>query len=136
MRKTSKVLSYESSCCFCTANTASRKILRGFKPRFVLTEEASTIPESLCLFPILGNFTSLTRVILSGDAAQLPPIVISRNPNECFQAVQLSLFEHMILSGHPDTQMRVQYRVMGGICRFVSGEFYKGTLQTVEFKEN
>lgn len=121
---------------FCTATTAGRHILRGFRPQIVLIEEASQIPEILCLVPITSSYSSLYRVVLSGDTAQLPLTVLSRNKNECFQAEQLSLFERMILSGHPDTRLQVQYRMMRGICRFVNAEFYNNKLQTVESAQN
>ncbi|KAJ6081056.1 hypothetical protein N7499_005930 [Penicillium canescens] len=121
---------------FCTANTAGRHILRGFRPRFVLIEEASHISETTCLVPIMANYVGLERVILSGDTAQLPPTVISRNENECGQIENVSLFERMILSGHPDIQLRTQYRMMAGICKFIGTEFYNGTLETVESAPN
>jgi hypothetical protein len=121
---------------FCTADTAGRHILRGFRPHVVLIEEASQIAETLCLVPIMSNYSSLYRVILSGDTAQLPPTVLSRNKNECFQAEQLSLFERLILSGHPDTRLQVQYRMTRGICKFVSAEFYDNKLQTEESAAN
>ncbi|KAL2701625.1 hypothetical protein AAEP93_005923 [Penicillium crustosum] len=121
---------------FCTADTAGRHILRGFRPRFVLIEEASHISETTCLVPIMANYIGLKRVILSGDTAQLPPTVISRDENECGQIEQVSLFERMILSGHPDIQLQTQYRMMAGICKFVSTEFYNGTLETVESAPN
>lgn len=73
---------------------------------------------------------------MTGDTAQLPPTVISKNESECGQIELVSLFERMILSGHPDIQLRTQYRMATGICKFVSTEFYNGTLETVESAPN
>ncbi|KGO58028.1 hypothetical protein PEX2_084670 [Penicillium expansum] len=114
----------------CTASTAGRKALRGFRPSYLIVEEASQMVESQALNGIMRNLNGLKKVILSGDTAQLPPTVISRGSNECFNTEQVSLFERMIQTGHPHTQLRTQYRMAPDICKHVSESFYDSKLTT------
>ncbi|KAJ9254366.1 hypothetical protein DTO207G8_3557 [Paecilomyces variotii] len=109
----------------CTASTASRKSLRYFRPAFVLVEEASQIPESTCLNAISRYISSLRKVILSGDVAQLPPTVISLNMNEAYSSEKVSLLQRMLQSGVPDVQLTVQYRMSPDIANFISAEYYE-----------
>ncbi|KAJ5774538.1 hypothetical protein N7457_009434 [Penicillium paradoxum] len=114
----------------CTASTAGRKALRGFRPSYLIIEEASQMVESQALNGIMRNLNGLKKVILSGDTAQLAPTVISRGSNECFNTEQVSLFERMIRTGHPHTQLRTQYRMAPDICKHVSESFYDSKLKT------
>lgn len=114
----------------CTASTAGRKALRGFRPSYLIVEEVSQMVESQALNGIMRNLNGLKKVILSGDTAQLPPTVISRGSNECFNTEQVSLFERMIQTGHPHTQLRTQYRMAPDICKHVSESFYDSKLTT------
>ncbi|RWQ91668.1 ATP-dependent helicase NAM7, partial [Paecilomyces variotii] len=112
----------------CTASTASRKSLRGFRPEFVLVEEASQMPESTCLNAISRYISNLKKVILSGDIAQLPPTVTSLHMNEAYSSEKVSLFQRMLQSGVPDVQLAVQYRMHPHIADFVSAEYYEQKL--------
>lgn len=114
---------------FCTAGTASRKVLRRFHPAYVLVEEASEIPESTCLVPLMSSYQNLRKVILTGDL-NLFPRPKSRSHNECFWSERLSLFGRMILSGHPSIKLSTQYRMPSDICRTVSKLFYRESLKT------
>ncbi|KAJ5805202.1 hypothetical protein N7474_011089 [Penicillium riverlandense] len=114
----------------CTASTAGRKSLCSFQPEIVLVEEASQITEQTCLIPIMRNYANLTKVILSGDKRQLPPIVLSAGQNECYNADKMSLFERMLDSGVSTVSLRVQYRMAKDICDFVNAEYYEGRLTT------
>ncbi|CAG7976130.1 unnamed protein product [Penicillium salamii] len=115
---------------FCTASTSSRKVLRGFQPHYLIIEEASQLVESQSLNPIMRNYSSLKKIILSGDAAQLPPTVLSSGSNECFNLEQVSFFERMIKTGHPDIQLNIQYRMAPDISEHVSQAFYGSNLIT------
>ena len=91
----------------CTASTAGRRSLRNFKPAYLVVEEASQMAETHSLNPIMRNLNSLRKVILSGNTAQLPPTVISKGKNECFNTEIVSLFERMIKTGYPYTELNV-----------------------------
>lgn len=43
----------------------------------VFDREASQVSKSADLIPIMYSYGSLDKIIMSGDTAQLPPIVIS-----------------------------------------------------------
>lgn len=112
----------------CTASTAGRKTLSSLKPAYVIAEEASQMTEATCLNGIIRYYSSLKKVILSGDNAQLPPTVTSLNANEFFESEKMSLFERLILSGHSAVRLQLQHRMHPDIAQFVSQEFYDGSL--------
>ncbi|KAL2834982.1 P-loop containing nucleoside triphosphate hydrolase protein [Aspergillus cavernicola] len=118
----------EAKVVFCTASTASRRALRGFKPTVLIIEEASQIPESICLIPMIRYYPSLGRIVLSGDTAQLPPVITSDGHNEFLESEKLSLFERLLSSGIPDIMLLTQYRMHPDIANFVNTEFYMGRL--------
>ncbi|KAJ5885199.1 hypothetical protein N7495_009709 [Penicillium taxi] len=107
----------------CTASTAGRKSLRGFRPDFLVVEEASQMIESQALNAMMRHLPSLKKVILSGDASQLPPTVISSASNECFDTQKVSLFERLIRTGHPHIQLQIQYRMAPDICKHAGLKF-------------
>ncbi|KAF3481353.1 uncharacterized protein GIQ15_04112 [Arthroderma uncinatum] len=113
---------------FCTASTASRKSLRGFKPAIVIVDEASQLTEATCLNGIVKYYSSLEKVVLSGDAAQLPPTVTSFNRNEFYESDKLSLFERLLKTGVPGVALRTQYRMHPDISAFVNTTFYNDKL--------
>ncbi|KAK2756695.1 hypothetical protein FQN54_005141 [Arachnomyces sp. PD_36] len=114
----------------CTAFTAGRKALRNFKPMFVVADEASQMSESTCVNGFIRSYSTLKKLILSGDPAQLSPTVTSLNTNECYESEKLSLFERLIQARYPSTQLEMQYRMHPHIAQFVSEEFYNGSLIT------
>ncbi|KAJ5213195.1 hypothetical protein N7449_000364 [Penicillium cf. viridicatum] len=101
-------------------------------PAYLVVEEASQMAETHSLNAIMRNLNSLRKVILSGDMAQLPPMVISKG-NECFNAETVSLFERMIKTGHPYTELNVQYRMTGDICKHKTtlNQVFRGNGETL-----
>lgn len=114
---------------FCTASTAGRKALRGFRPSYLIVEEASQMVETQALNAIMRNYSSLRKVVLSGDMAQLPPTVLSAKYSECSNLEEVSFFKRMIKTGHPHTQLVMQYRMAPEISKHVSDAFYGSTDQ-------
>lgn len=115
---------------FCTASTAGRKALRRFQPSYLIVEGASQMVESQTLNAIMPNYSSLKKVVLTGDLAQLAPTVLSVGNSECSNLEQVSFFERMIKTGYPYIQLNLQYRMAPDIGTFVSDAFYDSHLST------
>ncbi|KAK8179583.1 P-loop containing nucleoside triphosphate hydrolase protein [Phyllosticta citribraziliensis] len=114
---------------FSTAATASGPLLRGFKPRGLIMDEASQFNEASALAAILHalNGGKLERILLIGDHHQLPPTTTAiRNPFSLNS--RSSLFERLILAGTPHLQLREQFRMHPSISDVVNKTIYGGTL--------
>ena len=61
-----------------------------------------------------------------GDQKQLPATVFCENIKAL--NYDMSLFERLILSGHPYTMLDTQYRMHPDISRYPNKMFYRGTL--------
>lgn len=118
----------EAGVVMCTASTAGRPGLRRFRPDILIIDEASQISEATCLNPMIRFYSSLKKIVLCGDTAQLPPTVTGLARNEFLESEKLSLFERLIKTGVPDTMLKTQYRMHPGISAFVNTEFYNGQL--------
>lgn len=72
----------------------------------------------------------LERIIMSGDKAQLTSISISEREKECHGPEAMSLLDRLIVTELRDIQLLEQYRMAPGIDKFVSDQFYDGSLIT------
>lgn len=89
-----------------------------------------TINTAIC------NMNHLSKIALNGDMARLPPTVISVGASECSNVEVVSFFERMITTGHPHTQLNVQYRMAPEIVSHVSNTSYNRAFITDESCEN
>ena len=91
---------------------------------WVVLDEASQATEPLSWIALLKG----KRVVLAGDAKQLPPTLHSKEAAAA--GLALTLFERL-MPGLPEglqTLLRVQYRMHERIMEFPSREFYEGKL--------
>jgi regulator of nonsense transcripts 1 len=109
-------------CCTCVGAGDPR--LNKFKFRTVLIDEAtqSTEPESMIPL-VLG----CKQVVLVGDHQQLGPVIMNKKAAKA--GLSQSLFERLVILGHPPIRLTVQYRMHPCLSEFPSNMFYEGTLQ-------
>ena len=109
-------------CCTCVGAGDPR--LSKFKFRTVLIDEAtqSTEPESMIPL-VLG----CKQVVLVGDHQQLGPVIMNKKAAKA--GLSQSLFERLVILGHPPIRLTVQYRMHPCLSEFPSNMFYEGTLQ-------
>ncbi|KAF1814036.1 P-loop containing nucleoside triphosphate hydrolase protein [Eremomyces bilateralis CBS 781.70] len=92
--------------CTTTAAAMYNKLIRAAKPDMVLVEEAGEILECHILTALAPTVKQL---VLIGDHKQLRPKINN---------YELSLFERLILQGHPHTTLRKQHRMHPTISAF------------------
>ncbi len=87
----------------------------------VVIDEASQVTVPLAVMAMLAG----KRYIFAGDHRQLPPVTISRSPQE---AQQLSIFGRLVGRGY-DTMLTVTHRLNDALCRWPSDTFYGSRLR-------
>lgn len=113
---------------FVTAQTAGRRILKSFRAQRVIIEEAGQLDEANSVNAFIRSFSTLRKVIWTGDPAQLPPSVLGYNRNEAAKYRATSQMERLIQTGLDFIQLDVQFRMSPGISKFISQEFYGNTV--------
>ena len=121
---------------FCTAQTAGRRILKLFRAQRVIVEEAGQLDEPNTLNSFVRSYSTLRKVILSGDEFQLPPTVISHNLNEAALYRKVSLLERLVNSGVEVIELNVQFRMDPNIANFISRQFYKSRILNANSTRN
>jgi regulator of nonsense transcripts 1 len=96
----------------------------------VIVEEELQMVGSQALNGITLNLNESKRGILGRDTAQPHPTVVSRGLNEYFNTEQVSLFERIIWTGHPHTQLQMQHRMDIDMCNHLSESFYDSKVIT------
>jgi len=96
--------------------------LRGRDFDTVVIDEASQVTVPLAVMAMLAG----RRYIFAGDHRQLPPVTISRSPQE---AQQLSIFGRLVGRGY-DTMLTVTHRLNDALCRWPSDTFYASRLRS------
>ena len=113
-------------CTTCVG--AHTYLLDGLEFSAVLVDEATQATEPEVLIPImkasssLGEGSDLRKIILVGDQHQLGPVVVSQEAAK--NGLARSLFERLILQGHPLSCLNVQYRMHPCLAKFSAKTFY------------
>lgn len=103
-----------------------------FKPDVIGVDEAAR-PSEPDMWTVLGPY-SAAPLVMVGDQRQLRPMVKSSSSRDETRknnfAAQLgtSLFQRLILAGHPHNMFNLQYRMAPAIGSLVSRSFYNGRL--------
>ncbi|KAM0681562.1 DEAD-box type RNA helicase [Glugoides intestinalis] len=106
-----------------TLNSSVSESIHVEKFDLIIVDEACQATELSTIIPFKYN---PDKVILIGDPNQLPPTVLSEQPQ-----LQFSLFERL-LSYHNPVQLNIQYRMHPEICNLSSLFFYNNKIQTAE----
>jgi hypothetical protein len=114
--------------CTTTAAAMYSKLIRAAKPDTVLVEEAGEILESHILTALSPT---VKRLVLIGDHKQLRPKInnyeLSVEKGLGYD-LNRSLFERLILQGHPHTTLRKQHRMHPDISEFARALTYPDLL--------
>lgn len=116
----SNLLAGASVVCTTLSSSAS-ECMNGVEFDLLIVDEACQSTEISTLVPLRH---SPGKVIMIGDPCQLPPTVISDQPQ-----LKRSLFERM-LSAHQPALLNTQYRMHEEICGLCSHFFYSDMLRT------
>lgn len=95
--------------------------LRGRDFDTVVIDEASQVTVPLAVMAMLAG----RRYIFAGDHRQLPPVTLSRSPQE---AQALSIFGRLVGRSY-DTMLTVTHRLNEELCRWPSDTFYFSRLR-------
>lgn len=87
----------------------------------VVIDEASQVTVPLAVMAMLAG----RRYIFAGDQRQLPPVTLSRSPQE---AQALSIFGRLVGRGY-DTMLTITHRLNEELCRWPSDTFYFSRLR-------
>lgn len=80
------------------------------------------------MWNILGNYSQIPLVMV-GDKAQLPPVVLSHNKTKGFSSpLRMSLFQRLNLMGQPSVLLNEQYRMVDVMGSMVLTLFYSSQL--------
>ncbi|KAM9995489.1 hypothetical protein ACTFIY_001678 [Dictyostelium cf. discoideum] len=109
------------------AGTGSNAIKENFSPDIVLIDESTQSSEPTSVIPL--SLGSIKKLILVGDPVQLPPTIFSRDGADC--GLKISLFERLAKSIDVHF-LNTQYRMHPVTSKFISEEFYNGTLKDGE----
>ena len=109
-------------CCTCVGAGDPR--LSKFKFRTVLIDEATQATEPESMIPLV---LGCKQVVLVGDHQQLGPVIMNKKAAKA--GLSQSLFERLVILGHPPIRLTVQYRMHPCLSEFPSNMFYEGTLQ-------
>jgi regulator of nonsense transcripts 1 len=109
-------------CCTCVGAGDPR--LNKFKFRTVLIDEATQATEPESMIPLV---LGCKQVVLVGDHQQLGPVIMNKKAAKA--GLSQSLFERLVILGHPPIRLTVQYRMHPCLSEFPSNMFYEGTLQ-------
>jgi len=110
-------------CCTCVG--AASDVLDTKDFGIVILDECSQITEPSALIPIVHG---ARMVVLVGDSAQLPPVILSHQAAK--DGLNMSLLQRMEDLGIPVHMLREQFRMHPTICEFPSQTFYKGLLSS------
>ncbi|KAG9137019.1 hypothetical protein Leryth_013854 [Lithospermum erythrorhizon] len=106
-----------ASLIFCTAS-GSAKVNAPME--MVIIDEAAQLKECESCIPL--QLSGLRHTVLIGDEKQLPAMVQSKICENA--AFGRSLFERLVMLGHPRHLLEIQYRMHPSISRFPKREFY------------
>ncbi|KAL3527376.1 hypothetical protein ACH5RR_012032 [Cinchona calisaya] len=112
----------KSACLiFCTVSSSSKLHTEGMEPlELLVIDEAAQLRECESTIPL--QLPGLRHAILVGDEKQLPAMVQSKI---CEKAgFGRSLFERLLMFGHPKHLLNVQYRMHPSISLFPNTVFY------------
>ena len=109
---------------FTTLNSAGHPCLEGATFTCAVIDEAAQCVEPSSLIPLQKG---IPKCIMVGDPLQLPATLISDKAKRA--GYDRSLFERLIVAGHPYIMLDVQYRMAPAISAFPSHQFYKGRLR-------
>jgi hypothetical protein len=109
---------------FTTLNSAGHPCLEGSKFSCLVIDEAAQCVEPSSLIPL---HRGVENCIMVGDPMQLPATILSDEAKH--RGYDRSMFERLIVSGHPYTMLNVQYRMAPSIAAFPSRAFYHGNLR-------
>jgi hypothetical protein len=107
-----------------TCASAGSPVLCGKSFQLCILDEASQMTEPLSLLPLAR--AKCCKMIVVGDPMQLPPTLVAKQPSPTAAAGEDScwlgttLFDRLMLLGHPMITLRTQYRChpdISGICR-------------------
>lgn len=110
----------------CTLVGAADRLLTGRRFGTVVVDEAGQALEPAAWIPI----RAAERVVLAGDAAQLPPTV--KNPAALKAGLGVSLLEKAIERDRNVHLLDTQYRMNADIMAFPNARFYEGRLMAHE----
>jgi len=114
----------------CTLVGAADRMLRGRRFGTVVLDEAGQSLEPAAWIPI----RAAERVVLAGDAAQLPPTV--KNPAAIKAGLAVSLLEKAIQRDRNVHLLDTQYRMHADIMAYPNRVFYGGQLQAADVVAN
>lgn len=112
-----------------TSSTAGRQTMNRVRAQRVLVDEACQMTEGETLNACVRSFSTLKKLILIGDPAQLPPTVTSERENEQADHHKKSLMLRLLETGVPAHNLLIQARMVPEISYFISEEHYYGRLQ-------
>lgn len=98
--------------------------MKSFRAQPVIIEEAGQLDEPNSLNAFVRSYTSLRKVIWSGDPDQLPPTLLSYGLNEAALYRNTSQMERLTKTGVEVIPLDIQFRMDPQIAKFVSSEFY------------
>ena len=107
----------------CTLVNATHRMLDNVKFRTVVIDEAAQALEPATWIPILRA----SKVVLAGDAFQLPPTVKSIEAKK--NGFGISLLEKWINLGGSSSFLNIQYRMNKWIMGFSNQQFYENQLK-------
>ncbi|TKX20048.1 AAA domain-containing protein 10 [Elsinoe australis] len=115
---------------FSTASAASNTLMQKLKPRALIIDEASQMPEAKATHVLAHAVLAgdLERVLMVGDENQLPP-TITASRNVFRNTASMSQFERLIKAGTPRKQLKEQYRSHPQISKTYNRIIYGGALR-------
>ena len=120
-------LSIANAIVTTVTNSGDAALYSVFNPCLVVIDEATRAVEP-DMWNILGHYPSAA-LLMVGDEAQLPPVVLSDNKDNGFSSpLRMSLFLRLKLLGIPSVLLHEQYRMVEDIGSMVSNVFYHGQL--------
>ena len=117
-----------SQVLFATNMGAANKVLNDVKFDLIVMDESAQATEASSWIPLLLRGSK--KVVLAGDHCQLPPTVISQQP-QVQKTLSTSLFQRLIQSSHIiNYLLTIQYRMHPTICQWSSQAMYENQLQS------
>lgn len=110
-----------------TAASALNAILRYYRPRRLIVDEASQLTEYATVAVMSRFGDSITKTLIVGDPKQNRPFKLDTD-SEFGSTTGTSLMERLVRTGVPMTKLKIQYRMHPDISHTVSTLFYESTL--------
>jgi hypothetical protein len=125
----------KASVVLCTSAAAARKIMRWFRPKFCIGEEAGQMKDRDVLNAMIrfqGQNSECVnfKCVLIGDGRQLKPYLGSADRNEVANFEILSLLQRLLNLGVPSISLNRQYRMHRDIAAFPIKEYYNNGIVT------